>query len=210
MKKILLSLFAFAAITLSANAQQEGRKMMKGVDRHHEKNNKQMMMKELNLSDTQQQQMKANREAFKKQMQELNKNENITVKEQRDRKEALKKEQKAKMMAILTPDQKAKMEQMKKDKQAQRELKFAQKMEKMRTNLGLSDDQFAKIKAERTANHAKMQAIRDNEKLSRTERKEQLMALKEQNKESIKKYLTPEQIKKMEEMKQHKGKKTVR
>lgn len=210
MKKILLSLFAFAAITLSANAQQEGRKMMKGADRHHPKNNKHMMMKELNLSDAQQQQMKANREAFKKQMQELNKNENITVKEQRDRKEALKKEQKAKMMAILTPEQKAKMEQMKKDKQAQRELKFAQKMEKMKTNLGLSDDQFAKIKAERTANHAKMQAIRDNEKLSRTERKEQLMALKAQSKENIKKYLTPEQIKKMEEMKQHKGKKAVR
>ena len=210
MKKILLSLFAFAAITLSASAQQNGGKMMKGNKCQHAKNNKHMMMKDLNLSDAQQQQMKANRDAFKKQLQELNKNENITVKEQRDRKEALKKEQKAKMMALLTPEQKAKMEQLKKDKKAQQDLKFAQKMEKMKTHLGLSDDQFAKIKAEKAANRAKMQAIKDNEKLSRTEKKEQLTALKEQNKESIKKYLTPEQIKKMEEMKKIKGEKRVK
>ena len=42
-------------------------------------------------------------------MQELNKNESITVKEQRDRKAAILKERKTKMDGLLTAEQKTKM-----------------------------------------------------------------------------------------------------
>jgi Spy/CpxP family protein refolding chaperone len=164
-----------------------------------------MMMKALNLTDAQKQQMKANHEAMKAKMEALEKNENITVKEYRDQKEALKKEQRAQMMSLLTPDQKAKMEQMKKDQKAKHEQKSAEKLAKLKTKLNLTDDQVAKIKAEKDATHAKMEAIRENESLSRTERKQQLMALKEQRKGAIKKYLTPDQLKKMEEFKKKKG-----
>jgi Spy/CpxP family protein refolding chaperone len=203
MKKILLSLLAVVTITVAANAQKEHHKKCEGGK--HGMMHKGMAMKELNLTDAQKQQMKANHEAMKAKKAELEKNEGITVKEYRDRKEALNKEQKAKMLGLLTPEQKAKMEQLKKDKQAKYEMKAAQRLDKMKSKLGLTDDQVAKIKADKAANHAKFKAIKDNESLSRSERKEQLMALKEQNKDGIKKYLTPEQAKKMEEFKKKKG-----
>ena len=78
---------------------------------------------------------------------ELNKNENITVKESRDKKEALRKEQKEKMLAILTPEQKTKLEQLKKDREVKREAMTSKRLDKMKTKLNLSDDQMAKIKA---------------------------------------------------------------
>jgi Spy/CpxP family protein refolding chaperone len=209
MKKIFLSLLAVSLISTASIAQkerQEGNKKMGAEHRMHKgKHDKGMMMKNLNLSEAQKQQMKANHESMKAKMDALEKNENITLKEYRDKKEALHKEQKAKMLALLTPEQKAKMEQAKKDKQAQHELRSAKKLEKMKANLGLTDDQVAKIKADKAANHAKMEAIKNNDNLSRTERKEQLMALKEQKKDGIKKYLTPEQLKKMEEFKKKKS-----
>lgn len=45
-----------------------------------------------------------------------------------------------------------------------------------------------------------MKALRENEKLSREERKQQMMALKEEAKAGREKILTPEQVKKMDEL----------
>ena len=153
MKKILLSLFAIVTIATAASAQkQECHKKIKGDHQQHGKHDKGMMMKNLNLSDAQKQQMKDNHEVMKAKQMELEKNENMTVKEYRDKKEVLHKEQKAQMLDLLTPEQKAKMDQMKKDKQAKHDLKSAKKLEKMKTKLGLTDDQVAKIKADKAHN----------------------------------------------------------
>ncbi|MGG9971436.1 hypothetical protein ACQ33O_06550 [Ferruginibacter sp. SUN002] len=206
MKKILLSLLAVVTFVVAANAQKQGcDKKMKGGHKQHAMHNNKGMMKDLNLTDAQKQQMKANKEAMKAKKMELSKNENLTVKEYRDKKEALKKEEKAQMMNLLTADQKAKMEQMKKDKKAEHDKKAAAKLEKMKTDLALTDDQVAKIKADKAAFHAKKQAIKDNDNLTRSERKQQLDALKAQNKDSIKKHLTADQIKKMEASKKKKS-----
>ncbi len=195
MKKLLLILLAVSGFTLTSSAQVE--RKMKPQKSAHEKH--MMMMKELNLTDAQKAALKTQHENFKKQLDELDKNEGITLKEYRDKKYALKKEQKAKMLELLTPEQKAKMEQLKKDKEAEHELKQAQNLEKMKTRLGLTDDQVAKIKADSKARHEKMMALKEDESLGRVEKKQQLDALKEQNKEGIKKYLTPEQLKKFED-----------
>ena len=82
-----------------------------------------------------------------------------------------------------------------------KEEQFAKHIEKMKTNLNLSDDQVTKLKAQRSANHAKAEKIKNNESLSREQKKEQMMALKTEAKEQNKKIFTPEQIKKREEMK---------
>ena len=78
------------------------------------------MLKDLNLTKeqkallkTQQQEMKAKRDALKAQ-------DNITVKEMREKQAALQAEQKAKMEGLLTAEQKAKFEEMKKQKMAER------------------------------------------------------------------------------------------
>lgn len=197
MKKILVVIIVMTGFVFGANAQNTSR-----MKTHHHHN--EMMLKELNLSPAQKEQMKATHEGYKKQMIELNKNENITVKESRDRKEALQKEQKEKMMSLLTTDQKNKLVQLKKDREAKHEMEAAKRLDKMKTSLNLSDEQVAKINAARQATHAQLKAIKENDQFSRTQKKEQLIALKEQNKNSFKSILTPEQIGKLEEMKKNK------
>lgn len=197
-------MLAVSLVIFSASAQKPEKtgKMMMHHNHHHPGG---MAFKNLNLTDAQKQQMKADHESFKKQMQELDKNDNMTVKEYREKKDALHKAQKEKMMSMLTPEQKNQLEQNKKSRLAEREARDAKRMEKMKTNLGLTDDQVAKIKTSRESIRTQMNAIREDDKLSSTEKKEKLMALKEQHKNSIKQYLTPEQISKMEEMKKMKA-----
>ena len=80
-------------------------------------------------------------------------------------------------------------------------------MEKLKTQLSLTDDQVAKIKADKKANREKIQAIKDNDNLSRSDREAQIKTLKEQQKNSMNQYLTPEQIQKWNDLKKNKGSK---
>jgi len=201
MKKIAMILLAFSAITFSAGAQEK--KEMKGgfhghqFGKHHGHG---MLAKQLNFSDDQKKQAKAIGEDFRKQMQELNKKENITVKQQRDQRESLMKARKAKMDALLTPEQKTKLAQLKADRKQKAEEQYAKRLDRMKTNLGLSDDQVAQLKTQRQAMHDKFKAIKENENLSRTERRDKLMALRNEAKEQNKKIFTADQLKKMEDM----------
>lgn len=79
------------------------------------------------------------------------------------------------------------------------------KFDKMKAKLGLSDDQAAKIKANRAAFHEKKKAIKENKSLSESQKKEQIKALAQQKKESMKSILTPEQQEKMKKAKKQKG-----
>ncbi len=199
MKKIIVSMMIAGAFMMSANAQEV--RPMKHNSQHYGKHHKGMMMKELNLTADQKAQLKTSHESYKQQLGELNKNEAITVKESRDRKDALRRGQKEKIMAILTPDQKIKLEQIKNNRQARHQAMAAKRLDKMKTKLNLSDEQVAKISAANQAEHEQFKAITQNENLSRTEKKDQMMALREQNKNNFKSILTPEQISKMEEIK---------
>lgn len=206
MKKILIPLFAILALTVTANAQ--GKMGKKGHHQHHQKG---MMAKQLNFSEAQKNQVKTINEDSRKKMQELNKNESITVKEQRDRKAAILKERKTKIDGLLTAEQKTKMTQLKAEQKVKHEERYAKHMDKMKTNLGLTDEQVTKLKAQRTANHAKAEKIKNNESLSREQKKEQMMALKADAKNQNQKIFTPEQLKKREEMKKnHSGRSEVK
>jgi Spy/CpxP family protein refolding chaperone len=201
MKKVLIPLIALLALTVSVNAQDK----MGKKGHHHHKHEKGMMAKQLNFTDAQKAQAKAINEDSRKKMQELNKNESITVKEQRDRKAAILKERKTKMDGLLTAEQKTKMTQLKAEQKVKHEERYAKHLDKMKTNLNLTDEQVAKLKTQRTANHAKAEKIKNNESLSREQKKEQMMALKAEAKEQHNKIFTAEQLKKRDEMKKAHG-----
>ena len=204
MKKVLIPLIALLALTINVSAQDK----MGKKGRHHQKHEKGMMAKQLNFSEAQKNQAKAINEDSRKKMQELNKNESITVKEQRDRKAAIAKERKTKMDGLLTADQKTKQTQLKAEHKAKREAGYAKRMDKMKTNLNLTDDQVAKLKTQHSTMQAKAEKIKTNESLSREQKKEQMMALKAEAKEQHNKIFTPEQLKKKEEMKKNRGDKS--
>ena len=200
MKKLLIPLIAIFALTATVSAQDKMSK--KG---HHNKHQKGMMAKQLNFTDAQKAQVKTINEDSRKKMQELNKNEGITVKEQRDRKAAILKERKTKMDGLLTAEQKTKMTQLRAEHKAKKEAGYAKRLDKMKTNLNLTDEQVTKLKAQQAANRAKAEQIKNNESLSREQKKEQMMALKTQAKDQHNKIFTPEQLKKKEEMKKNRG-----
>lgn len=167
--------------------------------RHH------AIMQHLNLSDNQKQQAKLYRENNRKQLLELNKNENITIKEFREKKLSLHKEQQAKMQSLLTPEQKTKMAQMKAEHKAKAEQHYAARMDKMKSKLSLSDNQVAQLKAQHQQMNNKLKAIKEDDKMDRTAKKEKLTALKAQMKADNKKIFTTEQLQKIEDIKKDKG-----
>ncbi len=196
MKKLFIPLMAILALTVTANAQ--GKMGKKAQHQQHEKG---MMAKQLNFSEVQKKQAKAINDDCRKKLQELNKNEALTVKVMRDKKETLIEEKRLKMDALLTAEQKTKKAQLLVAQKAKAEIQFTNQLAKMKTNVGLSDEQVASIRSQRASTRAKMEKIKNNESLSRVERRAQMMALKTDAKDQRNNIFTPDQIKKMEDMK---------
>ena len=153
MKKVLIPLIALLTLTVTTNAQNK-----MGKQKHHQHHQKGMMAKQLNFSEAQKTQAKAINEDSRKKMQELNKNESITVKEQRDRKAAIQKERKIKMDGLLTADQKTRMTQLKAEQKVKKEERFSKHVDKMKTSLNLTDEQVTKLKAQRSGLQGRRQS----------------------------------------------------
>ena len=119
-KKTMKKLFALAtaafifSFAASAQTDRATTAPAQGMERRHGKGDKGKMMKELNLTKEQQEQMKAQHKEMKAKFEALKAQDNITVKEMREKRKALKEEQKTRMEGILTADQKAKFAEMRK------------------------------------------------------------------------------------------------
>jgi Spy/CpxP family protein refolding chaperone len=201
MKKIILSVLVAAAVVTTSMAQDIPERKRPGheMKRKHHRGDE---FKKLNLSEDQKAQFKALNEENRKQMAELKKNDNITVKEWNSKKEALRKDHREKMQTLLTTEQKAQLEKSKMDRKEKMGERSTARMDKMKTSLGLSDDQSAKLKSNRTAMQEKMKSIRENKSLDDQAKKEQVKELMKKQKEDMRSILTEEQLKKLDEQKQ--------
>ncbi|MEI9934667.1 MAG: hypothetical protein WDM71_07380 [Ferruginibacter sp.] len=203
MKKILITLLVFSTITFSAVAQENiPSQDMAGQHQWHHQH--MMDWKTLNLSQDQIAQIKAYNKTYRGQLQQLNKNESITVKEYRDQLYALHNEHKAKIKSILTEDQKTKLLGLRNEHMEQHDSIVAKRLDKIKIKLGLSDEQVAQIKAQREAIHEKIVSVRDNDSLTREQKREQLLSIKNESKENFKKILTPDQLNKLEQLRKAK------
>ncbi len=120
MKKLLALSFAAVILSSAAFAQKERTVENKPrMERHEGRHGKDKMMKELNLTKEQRTQLKAQHQDMKAKRKALKAQDNITVKEMREKQAALKAEQKGKMDAILTADQRTKMAELKKQTRAE-------------------------------------------------------------------------------------------
>ena len=205
MKKVMLTLCVIFTIAITASAQKNI-EPPHNLNQIHQRGN---ITDELNFSELQKAQAKSIKEDYRKKMHNINRNEEVTVKVMRDNKEALIKEKKRKMDALLTTEQKTKRGQLLTVKKAKAELEFTNRLAKMKTNLGLSDEQVAQIRLQKTSTKVKMDKLKTSESLSRSEKKEQMRTLKAEEKEQSEKIFTPDQIKKIEEKKKILQKKQV-
>ena len=226
MKKIFLGFIAIAAISLSAGAQvqrdQQDNSQNSTFDhqrggRGHGGHMDGGMMKELNLTDAQKQQISVINSDFKSKMEELKKHDNMSVKNFNIQKEALENERKLKFENVLTADQKNQLAQLKTNQggrpgmEGNRDYGNRDKgngnnrMEKIQSELGLTSDQVARMQADRENFKTKADAIKNNTSLSEDQKKAQFTQLRQEREESLKSVLTADQLKKFEEMKSKRG-----
>jgi len=206
MKKIILSAL-IVSMAFAVNAQDIPERKTGKPGMHHKMDRKKADRKDmqnLNLTEEQKAQFKTQRESFRKQMEELKKNENITVKDQKERIAAIQKENKDKMQSFLTADQKAQIEKDKAEGKKKFEARTKERSDKMKTHLGLNDAQSAQLKKNREATQQKIKFIKEDSKMSEEQKKEQIKELMKAQKESMKSVLTEEQMKKMKESKHRK------
>jgi len=192
---------ALVITTMQAQETRDGEhrdhQMMK---RHHHGE----AFKNLNLTPEQKSQFKSLNEEHRQQMAELRKNDNITVKEWNSKKEMLRKNYREKIQTLLTPEQKTQLEKEKLERKAKMEERSKARMDKMKTDLGLSDEQLVKLKSERAVMQEKMKAIREDKSLDDQAKKEQAKDLLQKQKESMRSILTEDQLKKLDEQRQKK------
>lgn len=206
MKKVILSALivsmAFAVKAQEIPERKTDRPAMHEGKKGHRPGG--MDMQKLNLTTEQKEQFKKQREEFKTKMEELKKNDGITVKESREKMATLRKENMEKTNKILTADQKAQLEKMKADGKVKQEQMAKDRGAKMKAELGLSDEQSAKLQKNRTEMADKMKAIRENKSLTEENKRAQMKELMKGQKDQLKSILTEEQLKKMKES-QHRG-----
>ncbi len=187
MKKIFT--LAFAALLLAGSsmaqetAKKGGKKDKAGKGEMHSKHGKHHgaeFAKELNLTDAQKEQIKA-----------INK-------EYKGKEESAREEKKAKMEAVLTAEQKAKLAEIKEEKKSEAKDKGEKRYEEMKKDLNLTDAQGQQLKALNEDFRNKAKAIKENTSLTKEQKKEQLKALNEQRLAKMKTILTAEQIKKIQ------------
>lgn len=208
MKKFLVSLAAIAFVAITVQAQEipdRKRGEFKPVQKH-----KTFMKKELsdlNLTEEQKTKLKTMNEEFRKQMDELKKQDQITVKEYREKMETLRKNHRTEFQSLLTPEQK---EQIKKDREAlkiKNKERAQKRMEKMKQELNLTEEQSAKMDEMKKANMEKMKAIRENGSLTEEQKTEQVKEVMKKQKGDLKSILTEEQLSKWKETRKRHGKK---
>ncbi len=130
MKKIVMMSLIVAGFSFAASAQTDRamrpadttRKNMRppGPPNGDMRQRDEQMLKDLNLSDAQKAQVKKDREEMRPKMEALRNNTSLTPDQKRTQMQAIREEQKKKMDAILTPEQKAKMEAQRKKMQDDR------------------------------------------------------------------------------------------
>ena len=200
MKKILSLGLAFAIFSFSVNAQQQRQNTAKTSDtRNAMKQQKADQLKDLNLTDAQKADLKKSNEALKAKMQAL-KNQDLPAEEKQKQMQAIKAERQANLDKILTPEQKATLEKNKAEKKDYKMEKKTEKAAKVKAELGLTDEQAAKMKANAAENRTKIQEIRNNSTLTEDQKEAQIKEVMKSAKQENKEILTPEQQQKMKEM----------
>lgn len=109
MKKFIVIAAVAGVISLSAGAQTMPERKNDGVN--NERTEKRGdVYKDLNLTKDQQQKLKALREGSRSQMEAIRNDNSLTQEQKKARFDAYREDQKTKMNAILTPEQRAKMD----------------------------------------------------------------------------------------------------
>jgi hypothetical protein len=170
-----------------------------GHQRHQAKAGHHQPFKNMALTPAQQTQARQLQEQLKKDLKALQQNEQITVKQQRDQREELLKNHRKAMQQMLTPAQQQQLAAQKASRQSMARHRSAIRLERMKTELQLTEAQVAALQAQHEKMQAGMEALRQNEQLDRVARHQQFESLRQEMKTGLEKVLTKEQMQQLKE-----------
>lgn len=190
MKKLFLSLIIFTSVSFAAfSNNSDGRR----DDRH-------IGLKELNLTENQQIKVRSLNEEFKNKMDALRADEALSKEAKREKMKELSASKRTQFEAILTTEQKAKMEQMqtkRKDAPRKGRRNMAERPDRMEKNLNLTDSQKTQMRSLNDTFRKQMQELRADNSLDKNTRNTKRKELAASHKEQVRSILTPEQQAKM-------------
>ena len=200
MKKLILSAVVITFAVLSVNGQEiPERKTEESKPIIKEKVINKKERESLDLTEDQKTKLKAMNHDLHKRMEELRKQDNLTVKEYREKMEALRKDRHSQFQSVLTAEQKARMEKYHEASKARSKEYGKRKQQRMKEELKLTDEQAAKMAENRKVTMKKIETIREDKSLNDDQKREKVKEAMKSQKESTKLLLTKEQLKKMKE-----------
>ncbi len=155
----------------------------------------------IKMTEDQRNQAKAINESYEKQIVALYANDKMRLGDFKTKSAELRKSRKDKLTALLTPEQKGKIDAFKKKREENQQVMAAARLERMKIELNLKEEQVASIKAAEVTLREQMKALHEDETVLPELKREQMKALMEKHKETVKALLTPEQAIKLESMK---------
>jgi Spy/CpxP family protein refolding chaperone len=157
----------------------------------------------IHYTPEQRQQLMAINKDFKQRSEALFAQDNSTLKQYKAGLIALQKDKKAKLAALLTPQQKNEMAERRKRMTENIQVMEVARLERLRLHLNLTDDQVAKLKAGQENLRSQVKAIHENDNLLPREKREQMKALMAKRTDTYKSVLTPDQYTQFEKMHHH-------
>ncbi len=204
MKRILTGAMVFMLFAGSAQAQSK-----QDTARHHHKDGREMMAKQLNLTTDQQSKLKTIHENERKEMEAL-KAKSLTADQFKTQRKVLHKKYQDQMQLVLTPAQKAQMETFRAERKQNggkkgQWQKGGKDMTKRRGDfqkeLNLTQTQKDQLSKMRAQVKSQVQSIRNDQSLTQEQKKEKMHSLKKDEQQKFKSVLTKEQLDRLESMK---------
>jgi hypothetical protein len=154
----------------------------------------------IHYTPEQRKQVMAINKDYRQKREDLYKQDNSTLKQYKAGLLALDKDKKTKLQALLTPQQMDQIAARHKKMDENRQVMAVARLERLRLQLNLTDDQVAQIKSGQQNLHNQTQAIRDNDNLLPQEKREQIKALMTARNDNFKTILTTDQYSKFQQM----------
>ncbi|OQP51062.1 hypothetical protein A4H97_04410 [Niastella yeongjuensis] len=200
MKRVFIGMALAAFVATTACAQDQSLSNDRPKMHHHRGD----ALAQLNLTDDQKNEMKVINDDFKQQMTDLKKSEDkITVTEWKSKMATIRKDHHAKVDKVLTDEQKASLKKMHKDHGKGFRQDKHNRMDRMKKELNLTDEQTAAIQKNFDEGMQKMKATHDDKTLTDDQKKALFKTYHYQQEEGLKKILTPDQWNKFQELKKN-------
>jgi Spy/CpxP family protein refolding chaperone len=154
----------------------------------------------LKLTDDQRQQLKKLNDSYHQQLAALQGNDKISLGDYKKQLAALHKSHEEQVQGVYTDEQKKQLAEFKNKRNINMQAAAAARLERLKLELNLTDEQVGKIKGQQEQMHSQLTALHENSALLPEQKREELKTLFAKEKDAFKTVLTPDQLSKLDSL----------